>query len=279
MASPRGKFNVRQMRMACLQVDGGQVVPCVPVVRLLLRAAAEGLRRPREVALLQRAVAQRKPALRVQRVHAQRQLPVLRRLQRSQRASQEIAQQWLLLKACRARVIQQCLSALARANPSLWSAVYSTFSHSCGWCAAVRMNTVSGMTSPLSVCSGDPPNTSAAETAFVSPCPQQGSAGRGRCTPPRSSSRAARCGRGSAARGCCAAESAPRLSRSALCSAWGPLARTTAWGHPASPAGMWCLADAQGRALTRTLSQKQATWRTHNTHVRSGCLRVFCWHM
>ena len=86
-------------RTACLQVDGGQVVPGVPVVRLLLRAAAEGLRRARKVALLQRAVAQGKPALRVQRVHAQRQLPVLRRLRLLQAAGQELLLQYSLLEA------------------------------------------------------------------------------------------------------------------------------------------------------------------------------------
>ena len=58
-------------------MDGGQVVPGVAVVRLLLRAAAEGLERSREVLLLQRAVPQGEPAFRVQRIHPQSQLPVL----------------------------------------------------------------------------------------------------------------------------------------------------------------------------------------------------------
>lgn len=61
-------------------MHGGEVVPGVAVVRLLLRAAREGLHRTGVVAPLERAVAQSKPALWMQRVHAQRQLPVTRRL-------------------------------------------------------------------------------------------------------------------------------------------------------------------------------------------------------
>ena len=102
---------MRRTRTACLQVDGGQVVPGVPVVRLLLRTAAEGLRRARKVALLQRAVAQREPALRVQRVHAQRQLPVLRRLRSLQAAGQGTALKRSLLEACRAPMPLHCLVA------------------------------------------------------------------------------------------------------------------------------------------------------------------------
>jgi len=60
-----------------LQVDGGQIVPGVSIVWLLLCTAAEGLQRPLKVLLLQRAVSQRKPPLRVQRIHPQSQLPML----------------------------------------------------------------------------------------------------------------------------------------------------------------------------------------------------------
>ena len=63
-----------------LQVDGGQIVPGIAVVRLLLRAAAERLQRASVVPLLQGTVAQREPALWMQRVDSQCQLPVLGRL-------------------------------------------------------------------------------------------------------------------------------------------------------------------------------------------------------
>lgn len=65
-----------------LQVDGCQVVPGIAILRLLLRRAAERLQRAAEVARLYAAVAERKPALRVERIHRQCQLPVTCRLRR-----------------------------------------------------------------------------------------------------------------------------------------------------------------------------------------------------
>ena len=60
-----------------LQVDGGQIVPGVSIVWLLLCAAAEGLQRPLKILLLQCAISQREPPLWVQRIHPQSQLPML----------------------------------------------------------------------------------------------------------------------------------------------------------------------------------------------------------
>lgn len=77
-----------------LQVYGGQVVPGVAILRLLLRGSAERLQRAAKVAGFKRTVAERKPALRVQRIHSQRQLPMRRRL----RPSRLQVRFWLMSK-------------------------------------------------------------------------------------------------------------------------------------------------------------------------------------
>ena len=160
-------------------MDGSQVVPGIPVVRLLLRTAAERLRRASEVALLQCAVAQGEPALRMQRVHTQRQLPVLRRLWLLQAASQGTALKRSLLEACRAPMPLHCLIARWLGQRSaLWVQYISApadavmpagGSHSCRatfWRQTVQRALCAREFQPPK-CSRNPPNTSAGKAAIA----------------------------------------------------------------------------------------------------------------
>ena len=71
--------------MSHLDVESSDVIPSVSIVRLLLGASCERLHSSAAVPGPQVAVAQRKPALRVQRVDGQCQLPVLCCLQNERR--------------------------------------------------------------------------------------------------------------------------------------------------------------------------------------------------
>lgn len=198
-------------------MNGGQIVPGIAVIWLLLCAAAEGLERPSEVLLLQRAEAQGEPPLWVQRIYPQGQLPVLCCLHMTMHrlgncVLQKLAILLLQHAAAQSSTCQGAADVDRAAVPCCLHLVQD-----CEITTPTREARTEANGQKVLTCTGEQARST-------------------RDAPPRISSRAARCAPLIAGRGCCAGRTSAMQSRSARPSASGLPARTTAGGHLASPA-------------------------------------------